>query len=70
MLTLCLGWFYLLGGFISLKSIGAFWRCHATTRKLVLFTPIYCGYGGNGGVQSSAITVQGLANNTLEWFLI
>jgi magnesium transporter len=24
MLTLCLGWFYLLGGFISLKSIGAF----------------------------------------------
>ena len=33
---------------------------------LALFIPLICGTGGNVGIQSSAIIVQGLANGSLE----
>jgi magnesium transporter len=55
----------LLGGFISVKVLGLF-EGYATTRKFILFTPLIAAMAGNVGVQSSAIIVQGLANNTLS----
>ena len=33
---------------------------------MALFIPLICGTGGNVGIQSSAIIVQGLANGSLE----
>ena len=34
--------------------------------EMALFIPLLAGMGGNVGVQSSAIAVQGLANNSLD----
>lgn len=53
-------------GILSSLILGNFeTQLHAVT-ALALFIPIIGGTGGNVGVQSSAIVVQGLANGSLE----
>lgn len=56
----------LLGGFITVRVIGLFEGAMLEYGKLFLFTPLIAAMAGNVGVQSSAIIVQGLANNTLS----
>jgi magnesium transporter len=56
----------LLGGFISVKVLGLFEDAMTEHGKLFFFTPLIAAMAGNVGVQSSAIIVQGLANNTLS----
>ncbi|HRN45330.1 MAG TPA: CBS domain-containing protein, partial [Flavobacterium sp.] len=56
----------LLGGFISVKVLGLFEGAMLEHRNLFFFTPLIAAMAGNAGVQSSAIIVQGLANNTLS----
>ena len=56
----------LLGGFITVSVLGLFEGAMAEHGKLFFFTPLIAAMAGNVGVQSSAIIVQGLANNTLS----
>ncbi len=56
----------LLGGFISVKVLGLFEGAMFEHGNLFFFTPLIAAMAGNVGVQSSAIMVQGLANNTLS----
>jgi magnesium transporter len=56
----------LLGGFISVKVLGLFEPAMQKHANLFFFTPLIAAMAGNVGVQSSAIIVQGLANNTLS----
>ncbi len=56
----------LLGGFITVKVLGLFEPAMEEHGKLFFFTPLIAAMAGNVGVQSSAIIVQGLANNTLS----
>ncbi len=56
----------LLGGFVSVKLLGLFEGAMAEHGSLFFFTPLIAAMAGNVGVQSSAIIVQGLANNTLS----
>src|SRR5574343_311444 len=55
----------LFGGFISVRVLGIFEPAMENHPTLFLFTPLIAAMGGNVGVQSSAIIVQGLANNTI-----
>jgi magnesium transporter len=54
----------LLGGFISVKVLGLFEG--AMLKHGELFSPLIAAMAGKCRVQSSAIIVQGLANNTLS----
>ncbi len=56
----------LLGGFVSVRVLGLFEGAMADHGNLFFFTPLIAAMAGNVGVQSSAIIVQGLANNTLS----
>jgi len=56
----------LFGGFITVKVMGIFEGAMKEHGELFLFTPLIAAMAGNVGVQSSAIIVQGLANNTLS----
>ena len=56
----------LLGGFVTVKVLGLFEPAMEEHGKLFFFTPLIAAMAGNVGVQSSAIIVQGLANNTLS----
>jgi magnesium transporter len=56
----------LLGGFVSVKVLGLFEGAMLEHGNLFFFTPLIAAMAGNVGVQSSAIIVQGLANNTLS----
>jgi len=56
----------LLGGFVSVKVLGLFEAAMLNHGNLFFFTPLIAAMAGNVGVQSSAIIVQGLANNTLS----
>jgi magnesium transporter len=56
----------LLGGFISVKVLGLFGDAMLQHGNLFFFTPLIAAMAGNVGVQSSAIIVQGLANDTLS----
>ena len=56
----------LLGGFVSVKMLGLFEGAMDKHGALFFFTPLIAAMAGNVGVQSSAIIVQGLANNTLS----
>jgi magnesium transporter len=56
----------LLGGFISVKVLGLFEGAMVEHGNLFFFTPLIAAMAGNVGVQSSAIIVQGLANDTLS----
>ncbi|MBP6072920.1 MAG: magnesium transporter [Flavobacterium sp.] len=60
----------LLGGFVSVKMLGLFEGAMAQHGKLFFFTPLIAAMAGNVGVQSSAIIVQGLANNTISGSII
>ncbi|MDP2160748.1 MAG: magnesium transporter [Flavobacterium sp.] len=55
----------LFGGFIAVKVSGQFEGAMEDYGVLFFFTPLIAAMAGNVGVQSSAIIVQGLANNTL-----
>ncbi|MEZ0006253.1 magnesium transporter [Flavobacterium sp. 28YEA47A] len=56
----------LLGGFVSVRVLGLFEGAMTDHGNLFFFTPLIAAMAGNVGVQSSAIIVQGLANNTLS----
>ena len=56
----------LLGGFITVRVLGLFEGAMLEHGKLFFFTPLIAAMAGNVEVQSSAIIVQGLANNTLS----
>jgi len=56
----------LLGGFITVRVLGLFEGAMDQHGNLFFFTPLIAAMAGNVGVQSSAIIVQGLANNTLS----
>ena len=56
----------LLGGFVSVKVLGLFGDAMLQHGNLFFFTPLIAAMAGNVGVQSSAIIVQGLANDTLS----
>ncbi|MBD3581762.1 magnesium transporter [Flavobacterium selenitireducens] len=56
----------LLGGFISVHVLGLFEGAMKEHGGLFLFTPLIAAMAGNVGVQSSAIIVQGLANDTIS----
>ncbi len=56
----------LLGGVLVAQVIGIFEVQLAKVAALMLFVPLIAAMGGNVGVQSSAIVVQGLANKSLD----
>jgi magnesium transporter len=56
----------LFGGFVSVSVLGLFESAMEEHRILFFFTPLIAAMAGNVGVQSSAIIVQGLANQTLS----
>lgn len=56
----------MIGGLGNSMILGGFEASFASNPKMALFIPLIGGTGGNVGIQSSAIVVQGLANNTLK----
>jgi len=56
----------LLGGFISVRLLNTFSGAMDNHKELFFFTPLIAAMAGNVGVQSSAIIVQGLANNSIS----
>ncbi len=60
----------LFGGFISVKTLGLFEPAMKEHGQLFFFTPLIAAMAGNVGVQSSAIIVQGLANNSISGSLV
>ena len=56
----------MIGGLGNSLILGGFEGNLATNPKMALFIPLIGGTGGNVGIQSSAIIVQGLANNSLK----
>ena len=56
----------MIGGLGNSLVLGGFEGNLATNPKMALFIPLIGGTGGNVGIQSSAIIVQGLANNSLK----
>jgi len=56
----------MIGGLSNSKILGWFESGFAENPKMALFIPLIGGTGGNVGVQSSALVVQGLANNSLK----
>lgn len=57
----------LIGGVIASRIIGVFDDVIAVHREMTFFMPLIAAMGGNVGIQSSAIVVQGLANNTIDY---
>jgi magnesium transporter len=55
----------LLGGFVSVTLLETFQNAMKSHKELFFFIPLIAAMAGNVGVQSSAIIVQGLANNTI-----
>jgi len=56
----------MFGGLLASQVIGKFESQLALIPAMALFIPLIIGTGGNVGVQSAALVVQGLANNTLK----
>ncbi|RXP64648.1 magnesium transporter [Lutibacter sp. HS1-25] len=56
----------LFGGFVSVSILGGFSSAMINYPVLFFFTPLIAAMAGNVGVQSSAIIVQGLANDSLR----
>ncbi len=56
----------MLGGIGNSLILGHFESGFAMNPAMALFIPLIGGTGGNVGIQSSAIIVQGLANGTLD----
>ncbi|MCK4661258.1 MAG: magnesium transporter [Bacteroidales bacterium] len=55
----------LFGGILGAKVIGAYEGELRIYPEMAFFIPLIAAMGGNVGVQSSSIIVQGLANNTI-----
>lgn len=60
----------LFGGFVSVSVLGGFGDAMNNFPELFFFTPLIAAMAGNVGVQSSAIVVQGLANDSLRGSLL
>lgn len=60
----------LFGGFISVRVLNIFEPAMESHKALFFFTPLIAAMGGNVGVQSSAIIVQGLANNAITGSIV
>lgn len=60
----------LFGGFVSVTVLGTFDAAMQQYGALFFFVPLIAAMAGNVGVQSSAIVLQGLANDTLRGSLI
>jgi magnesium transporter len=60
----------LFGGFVSVSILGGFGDAMKFYPELFFFTPLIAAMAGNVGVQSSAIVVQGLANDSLRGSLL
>ena len=56
----------MVGGLANSVILGNFEAGFATNPAMALFIPLIGGTGGNVGIQSSAIVVQGLANGSLD----
>lgn len=56
----------LIGGILSSRAIGIFEEDIAKNASLTLFLPLLAAMGGNVGVQSSSIMVQGIASGSLK----
>ncbi|MGL5014414.1 MAG: magnesium transporter [Bacteroidales bacterium] len=56
----------MIGGLSNSVILGKFESFFATNPKMAIFIPLIGGTGGNVGIQSSAIVVQGLANKSLN----
>lgn len=56
----------MIGGLGNSILLGGFEGNLASNPRMALFIPLIGGTGGNVGIQSSAIVVQGLANNSLN----
>ncbi|MDF9829942.1 magnesium transporter [Parabacteroides sp. PF5-6] len=56
----------MIGGLGNSMILGGFESNIASNPKMALFIPLIGGTGGNVGIQSSAIVVQGLANKSLK----
>ena len=56
----------MLGGICSSMLLNCFTTTLGSHPEMALFIPLLAGMGGNVGTQSSAIAVQGLANNSLN----
>ena len=56
----------MIGGLSNSLILGNFESNLAMNPAMALFIPLIGGTGGNVGIQSSAIVVQGLANGSLE----
>ena len=56
----------LFGGFVSVSILGGFATAMVKYKELFFFTPLIAAMAGNVGVQSSAIILQGLANDSLR----
>ncbi|MDR3251375.1 MAG: magnesium transporter [Tannerella sp.] len=69
-MTARLPWLLLgmIGGLSNSMILGSFEAGFVANPKMALFIPLIGGTGGNVGVQSSAIVVQGLANNSLKHY--
>ncbi len=57
----------MVGGILGALVIGKFEGQLALFPQLAFFIPLIAAMGGNVGVQSSALIVQGLANNSLKF---
>lgn len=55
----------LIGGILTSLILASYEPTLAELPKLAFFMPLVAAMGGNAGVQSSAIVVQGLANRTM-----
>lgn len=55
----------LTGGVFGATIIGHFEHCLSDLPRMAVFIPLIAAMGGNVGIQSSSIIVQGLANNSL-----
>ncbi len=56
----------MIGGLSNSLILGNFEGSFAANPSMALFIPLIGGTGGNVGIQSSAIVVQGLANGSLD----
>ena len=56
----------MLGGICNSMILGNFDSVFLAHKEMALYIPLIGGTGGNVGTQSSALVVQGLANNSLD----
>jgi magnesium transporter len=57
----------MLGGIIASRILGVFQDAIDKHPEMSFFMPLIAAMGGNVGVQSSAIVVQGLANSSIDY---